>query len=98
MQHMLVANRQYFFQAWTAVRTKDNETPAYALARQDAIVSAAPLDLVVACAGIDEIVPAATLQIIQKRTARNCRHATLLSCPRRSSPSAQCGGELLGRL
>lgn len=39
MQQMLEANRQYFFQAWTAVRTKQTETQAYALARQDAIVS-----------------------------------------------------------
>ena len=39
MQQMLEANRQYFFQAWTAVRTKQAETPAYVLARQDAIVS-----------------------------------------------------------
>jgi len=39
MQKMLEANRQYFFQAWTAVKTKQTETPAYALARQDAIVS-----------------------------------------------------------
>ncbi|MEX1241772.1 MAG: FUSC family membrane protein [Cyclobacteriaceae bacterium] len=39
MQQMLEANRLYFFQAWTAVRTKQTKSPAYALARQDAIVS-----------------------------------------------------------
>jgi uncharacterized membrane protein YccC len=39
MQKMLEANRQYFFQAWTGLKTKQTETAAYALARQDAIVS-----------------------------------------------------------
>lgn len=39
MQKMLEANRQYFLQAWQAVKTKGSETTAYALARQDAIVS-----------------------------------------------------------
>lgn len=39
MQKILEANRQYFFQAWTALKTRRPETPAYALARQDAIVS-----------------------------------------------------------
>lgn len=39
MQKMLEANRQYFLQAWMAVKTQQSETPAYALARQDAIVS-----------------------------------------------------------
>lgn len=39
MQKMLEANRQYFLQAWRAVGTNETETPAYALARQDAIVS-----------------------------------------------------------
>lgn len=39
MQKMLEANRQYFFQAWQALKTGQSETTAYALARQDAIVS-----------------------------------------------------------
>ena len=39
MQKMLEANRQYFLQAWMAVKTQQSETPAYALARQDAIVT-----------------------------------------------------------
>jgi uncharacterized membrane protein YccC len=39
MQRMLEANRQYFAQAWIAVRDNQVRTAAYALARQDAIVS-----------------------------------------------------------
>jgi uncharacterized membrane protein YccC len=39
MQKMLEANRQYFTQAWIATKTGQSETPAYALARQDAVVS-----------------------------------------------------------
>ncbi|MGC1243417.1 MAG: FUSC family membrane protein [Chryseosolibacter sp.] len=39
MEKMLEANRQYFYQAWIALKTKQTDTPAYALARQDAIVS-----------------------------------------------------------
>lgn len=39
MEKMLDANRQYFHQAWMALKSKGDETPAYALARQDAIVS-----------------------------------------------------------
>src|SRR5690606_12155169 len=39
MQKMLEANRQYFTQAWIATKTRQSETPAYALARQDAVVS-----------------------------------------------------------
>lgn len=39
MQKLLEANRQYFLQAWTALKTKETESHAYALARQDAIVS-----------------------------------------------------------
>lgn len=39
MQKMLEANRQYFLQAWMALRTKQSQTHAYVLARQDAIVS-----------------------------------------------------------
>lgn len=39
MQKMLEANRQYFAQSWIALKNKHNRTPAYALARQDAIVS-----------------------------------------------------------
>ena len=39
MQKMLEANRQYFLQAWMTLTTKQLETHAYALARQDAIVS-----------------------------------------------------------
>lgn len=39
MQKMLEANRQYFLQAWMALKKNETETPAYALARQDAIVS-----------------------------------------------------------
>lgn len=39
MQKMLEANRQYFAQAWLALKNKQSRTPAYALARQDAIVS-----------------------------------------------------------
>ena len=39
MQKMLEANRQYFLQAWQALKTKGSATTtAYALARQDAIV------------------------------------------------------------
>ena len=39
MQKMLEANRQYFAQAWIALKTGQTRTPAYALARQEAIVS-----------------------------------------------------------
>ena len=39
MQKMLEANRQYFLQAWMTLTTKQAQTHAYALARQDAIVS-----------------------------------------------------------
>ncbi|HEX8038431.1 MAG TPA: FUSC family membrane protein [Chryseosolibacter sp.] len=39
MQRMLEANRQYFAQAWIALKTGQNRTPAYTLARQEAIVS-----------------------------------------------------------
>jgi uncharacterized membrane protein YccC len=39
MQKMIEANRQYFQQAWIALKTGRAGTPAYALARQDAIVS-----------------------------------------------------------
>lgn len=39
MQKMLEANRQYFLQAWLALKKNETETPAYAHARQDAIVS-----------------------------------------------------------
>ena len=39
MQKMLEANRQYFLQAWMSLQMKQAETHAYALARQDAIVS-----------------------------------------------------------
>jgi len=39
MQKMLEANRQYFWQAWLALKTSGSESSAYALARQDAIVS-----------------------------------------------------------
>lgn len=39
MQKMLEANRQYFLQAWIALKSKQTETHAYVLARQDAIVS-----------------------------------------------------------
>lgn len=39
MQKMLEANRQYFLQAWMVVKSKGTETPAFALARRDAIVS-----------------------------------------------------------
>lgn len=39
MQKMLEANRQYFLQAWIAVKTRQSGTAAYTLARQDAIVS-----------------------------------------------------------
>ena len=39
MQKMLEANRQYFLQAWLALKSKQTETHAYLLARQDAIVS-----------------------------------------------------------
>lgn len=39
MEKMLEANRQYFYQAWIALKTRQTETPAYVLARQDAIVS-----------------------------------------------------------
>jgi uncharacterized membrane protein YccC len=39
MLRMLEANRQYFTQAWIAVKSRRTETPAYAHARQDAIVS-----------------------------------------------------------
>jgi hypothetical protein len=39
MQRMLEANRQYFLQAWMALKSKQAETHAYTLARQDAIVS-----------------------------------------------------------
>ncbi len=39
MEKMLEANRQYFAQAWIALKTNQMRTPAYALVRQDAIVS-----------------------------------------------------------
>ncbi len=39
MQKMLEANRQYFLQAWIALNTENSGTTAYALARQNAIVS-----------------------------------------------------------
>jgi uncharacterized membrane protein YccC len=39
MQKMLEANRQYFLQAWNTFKTREPETQAYGLARQDAIVS-----------------------------------------------------------
>ena len=39
MQKMLDANRQYFLQAWMALTMKQVESHAYALARQDAVVS-----------------------------------------------------------
>ena len=39
MQKMLEANRQYFAQGWIALRNEQARTTAYALARQDAIVS-----------------------------------------------------------
>lgn len=39
MQKMLEANRQYFAQAWIALQTGQSDTPAYNLARQEAIVS-----------------------------------------------------------
>ena len=39
MQKMLEANRQYFYQAWSASKAKRSETTAYVLARQNAIVS-----------------------------------------------------------
>jgi uncharacterized membrane protein YccC len=39
MKKMLEANRQYFLQAWAILKTNESETQAYALARQDAIVS-----------------------------------------------------------
>lgn len=39
MQKMLEANRQYFSQAWLSVKTRQSGTPAYAVARQEAIVS-----------------------------------------------------------
>ena len=39
MQRMLEANRQYFNQAWLALKNDGAETQAYGLARQDAIVS-----------------------------------------------------------
>lgn len=39
MQKMLEANRQYFAQAWIALKTRQSDTQAYNLARQDAIVS-----------------------------------------------------------
>jgi uncharacterized membrane protein YccC len=39
MEKMLEANRQYFIQAWNALKNNVNETPAYLHARQDAIVS-----------------------------------------------------------
>lgn len=39
MQRMLEANRQYFAQAWIALKTGHIRTTAYSLARQDAIVS-----------------------------------------------------------
>jgi uncharacterized membrane protein YccC len=39
MQKMIEANRQYFLQAWTALKMNNATVPAYALARQDAIVS-----------------------------------------------------------
>jgi uncharacterized membrane protein YccC len=38
MQKMLEANRQYFSQAWLVVKSKQSETPAYVVARQEAIV------------------------------------------------------------
>lgn len=39
MLKMIESNRQYFSQAWIALRSDQPEAPAYALARQDAIVS-----------------------------------------------------------
>lgn len=39
MQKMLEANRQYFLQAWIALHSKQSQTQAYVLARQNAIVS-----------------------------------------------------------
>lgn len=39
MLKMLEANRQYFSQAWIALKSNQPDAPAYALARQDAIVS-----------------------------------------------------------
>ena len=39
MQKMLEANRQYFLQAWLALKRRSNGSHAYALARQEAIVS-----------------------------------------------------------
>lgn len=39
MRKMLEANRQYFLQAWMVAKAGGTETPAYGLARQDAIVS-----------------------------------------------------------
>lgn len=39
MQKMLEANRQYFNQAWLALKNEGAESQAYGLARQDAIVS-----------------------------------------------------------
>jgi uncharacterized membrane protein YccC len=39
MQKMIEANRQYFLQSWMSLKFPAKETPAYALARQAAIVS-----------------------------------------------------------
>jgi uncharacterized membrane protein YccC len=39
MEKMLEANRQYFVQAWNALKSSQTETPAYVHARQDAIVA-----------------------------------------------------------
>lgn len=39
MQKMLEANRQFFLQAWMALKGNNLETPAFALSRRDAIVS-----------------------------------------------------------
>jgi uncharacterized membrane protein YccC len=39
MRKMLEANRQFFLQAWMILRSTGSETTAYAIARQDAIVS-----------------------------------------------------------
>jgi uncharacterized membrane protein YccC len=39
MLKMIESNRQYFAQAWSTLKSNEPEAPAYALARQDAIVS-----------------------------------------------------------
>jgi uncharacterized membrane protein YccC len=39
MEKMLEANRQYFVQAWNALKNSETETAAYSHARQDAIVA-----------------------------------------------------------